>query len=880
MTSEPTDFARFELQSQFMKLMSLKSTALCCAIFSSLFITALPSDSSKAQPKRSPYRASVTRQNDLIHTRLDVKFDWFRSQMTGKATITGKPFNKPTSKLVLDARGLEIQSVEVYNASSGRAQPNMKPNPELPGGGKLNSSFKYENDSLKINLGKEFTAEEKYLVKINYTAKPEELKKGGSDAISDDKGLYFINPKGEKKDKMPQIWTQGETQASSAWFPTIDSPNEKMTTEIFMTVDGKYTTLSNGILTESKKNPDNTRTDHWKMELPHSPYLVMMAVGEFKKVTDLPWNGKEISYYVEKEYEPHAKAIFGNTREMIDFYSKILGTPYPWAKYSQIVVRDYVSGAMENTSATLHGDFMVYQTPREMIDGKKGEDVIAHELFHQWFGDLVTAESWSNLPLNESFATYGEYLWQEYKEGREAADAHSYQSRMGYFQAAREKQVPMIRFEYESKEDMFDAWSYNKGGQILHMLRKYTGDKVFFASLKLYLERNRFKNAEMHDLRLAFEEVSGEDLNWFFNEWFFTKGHPELLITKSYDPKSSILKLKVRQEQKLSETPLYTLPVDVDIYAGGKKERTRILIDQQEQEFSFSVSSHPDLVNFDAERQLLGLKTYTKSTEELIFQYKNAPLFLDRHEALSNLKTEQDKENVYKLFLTAAESDNWYELRMNAIQTLKKTASKKESELKPLLLKIAASDKNTNVRALAMSVLSENYKGEDLTDLYRKSANEQSYALLSSALKALATTDRGLALKKAKELEPEKNKRIFEAISVVYSKNDPDAHNYYFVNIKSSFSEYENLRFLYYYNSFLKECTRPETFVAASAIFADIIKTSNDYVKAETKKAYEEGILAFVKKKEEDLKKENTPSETIKEWENVRNKIEILYKTL
>ena len=173
---------------------------------------------------------------------------------------------------------------------------------------------------------------------------------------------------------------------------------------------------------------------------------------------------------------------------MIDFYSKQLGVDYHWPKYSQIVVRDYVSGAMENTSATLHGDFMVYQTTREMIDGKKGDDVIAHELYHQWFGDLVTAESWSNLPLNESFATYGEYLWNEYKNGRDAADENHAGSRYGYMAQSQQKEVDLIRFDYEHREDMFDGFSYNKGGQVLHMLRKAVGDEAFFASLKLYLE--------------------------------------------------------------------------------------------------------------------------------------------------------------------------------------------------------------------------------------------------------------------------------------------------------------------------------------------------------------------------------------------------------
>ena len=218
--------------------------------------------------------------------------------------------------------------------------------------------------------------------------------------LPDAKGLYFINPKGEEKDKPTQIWTQGETEANSVWMPTIDKPNQKTTQEIYMTVPAKYVTLSNGLLISQKKNADGTRTDYWKMDLPHAPYLFFMGVGDFAIVKD-SYKGKEVSYYVEKEYAPVARSIFGNTPEMMKFFSEKLGVEYPWQKYAQIVGRDYVSGAMENTTATLHQE-SAYQNARELVDGIRWEGTIAHELFHQWFGDLVTAESWSNLTVNES----------------------------------------------------------------------------------------------------------------------------------------------------------------------------------------------------------------------------------------------------------------------------------------------------------------------------------------------------------------------------------------------------------------------------------------------------------------------------------------------
>jgi aminopeptidase N len=344
------------------------------------------------------YRESHPRINDLVHTKLEVKFDYDKAYMYGKAWITLTPHFYSTDSLSLDAKGMEIKKLALVN---GNAMTPLK--------------YDYSGMMLNIKLNKNYTANEAYTIYIDYTAKPNEVKVKGSAAINDAKGLYFINPKGDKEGPT-QIWTQGETEANSVWFPTIDKPNQKTTQEIYMTVPAKYVTLSNGKLVSSKKNNDDTRTDYWKMDLPHAPYLFFMGVGDYSIIKD-SYKGKEVSYYVEKEYAPVARKIFGNTPEMIAFFSKITGIDYPWAKYSQIVGRDYVSGAMENTTATIHQE-SAQQDARELVDGNKWESTIAHELFHQWFGDLVTAESWSNLTLNESFANYSETLWNDISTAR------------------------------------------------------------------------------------------------------------------------------------------------------------------------------------------------------------------------------------------------------------------------------------------------------------------------------------------------------------------------------------------------------------------------------------------------------------------------------
>jgi len=383
------------------------------------------------QNTATEYRATSPRINDLVHTKLDVKFDYDKSYLYGKAWITLKPHFYATDSLTLDAKGMDIHKVALMK---GSALAPLK--------------YNYDGMQLRIMLDKSYQASDRYTVYIDYTSKPNDLKVKGSEAIKDAKGLYFINPKGEDKTKPTQIWTQGETESGSVWFPTIDKPNQRCTDEIYMTVPEKYVTLSNGLLISQKKNTDGTRTDYWKMDLPHAPYLFFMGVGDYAIIKD-SYKGKEVSYYVEKPYAAVARKIFGLTPEMIGFYSKITGVDFPWAKYSQITGRDYVSGAMENTTATLHTDAL-QQDARELVDGNKFEEYVAHELFHQWFGDLVTAESWSNLTVNESFANYSEILWYNYKYGKDAADEKNLEDMQGYLASGSEKK-DLVRFHYADR---------------------------------------------------------------------------------------------------------------------------------------------------------------------------------------------------------------------------------------------------------------------------------------------------------------------------------------------------------------------------------------------------------------------------------------------
>ena len=748
----------------------------------------------KKPVERPVYQASYTKKVDLIHTKLAVSFNWEKAELYGKADIILRPYFYATNNLELNARGMDIHQVAL-----------------VENGNKKPLDFTYDSLLITIALDKNYTRNDTLTIFIDYTAKPDDLKTGGSNAISSDKGLYFINPKGEEKNKMPQIWTQGETESNSVWFPTVDASNQKMTNEIAITVAEKYATLSNGILINSELNGNGTRTDFWEMDQPHAPYLVMMAIGEYKVVKD-KWRNIEVNYYVEEAFEPYAKDIFGLTPEMIEFYSNILGVDYPWQKYHQVVVRDYVSGAMENTSAVIFGDF-VYQTKREMIDGSSGEDVIAHELFHHWFGDLVTCESWSNLPLNESFATYSEFLWNEYKHGNDKAAHGLQQDLSGYLSQAKQTgPKDMIRFDYEDKEDMFDGHSYQKGGRILHMLRKYMGDEAFFASLKLYLDENKYTDVEMHQLRLACEKVTGEDLNWFFNQWFFAKGHPVLEINYEYNDSTKTQKVIVEQKQNFEEVPLYKLPFKIDIYANGKKETKEVVVDKVMNVFEFKASSKPDLVNVDADKMLLCEKTDNhKSTEEWAFLYQPTANYgalkmnyLDKYEAISKLQ--KSKEEIAITTLIKALNDEYEGIRNYALGSIKTVANAKPIETKEALLKLAKEDTNSKVRGNAIGALAKYFAGEDgVEDVFLNGINEQSYFVIGKSLAAISTTNGKLAMKYAKTFEEEDNATLVGAVSGIYVEHGTEKQLDYFMNKAEKIDGFGKYGFMMSFNSYLKK---------------------------------------------------------------------------
>lgn len=695
------------------------------------------------------YRAVPEKINDLVHTKLEARFDYEKAYLYGKVWITLEPHFYSTDSLVLDAKGMEIDAVAIAKRT---VTTPLK--------------YRYDGRQLHIRLDKVYKKGEQYKIYIQYISRPNELAKGGSEAIRDDKGLYFINPRGEDKNKPVQIWTQGETESTSVWCPTIDKPNQKCTQEFFLIVPSKYVTLSNGKLLQQQKNADGTRTDYWKMDLPHSPYLFFIGVGDYAIIKDV-YKGKEVSYYVEKEYAGVAKKIFGNTPEMMAFFEKITGVPYPWPKYSQITGRDYVSGAMENTTATMHQE-SAQQDSRQLLDGNSWESTIAHELFHHWFGDYVTAKSWSNLTVNESFANFSQVLWNEYKYGKDAGDAENYKDMQQYLSSPEDAGKILVRYHYKDKDDMFDLVSYQKGGRILNMLKNYLGEDAFYQGLHLYLTTYKFGNAEAHQLRLALEEVSGRDLNWFFNQWYFGSGHPKLNIHYAYNDSSKTVSVNVKQTQ--SEAA-FVLPVAIDIYHGKNNTRHNVWVNKKDQTFTFTVAAEPDLVNFDGDKILLCEKKETgKSLANYIHQYYTAGLYVDRREAISACALMQDSTAAVDLLKTALK-DRYRELRIFALHSADLKKENVKQTLESTIFSVAKGDQEPTVRAEALMALSL-YDKPIYRELIQKSVNDSSYSVAGAAILSLNQLDKAAAYAEAKRLSATKTKdKMAEAISNVFAEN-------------------------------------------------------------------------------------------------------------
>ena len=756
------------------------------------------------------YRASQPRAFDIIHTTLDLAFDYQNQTVIGKAELLIKPFKYPQKTLFLNAQDFEVDEI-IYTRGKEKKS--------------LDSS--YDGQELTINLPEELTEKDTFEIVLKYIAFPNRNPGTGSEAITDTKGLYFIDPLDTIPGKPTMIWTQGETMHNSKWFPTIDHPNERFTQKINLVVPDSLITISNGELVHQQKLGNGLRVDSWEMKLPHAPYLAAFAIGDFGKVKD-SWEGIDLGYFVEKGFEKGAEKVFENTPEMIGFFSDLTGVRFPWPKYDQVVVRDFVSGAMENTTASIFMEELRL-TEREAIDSE-WDYIIAHELFHQWFGDYVTAESWSNLTLNEAFANYSEFLWNEFKYGEDQAKLKLIAETENYFAEAELKKVDLIRFQYADDEDMFDSHSYSKGGFILHMLREFLGKEVFYEGLNIYLTTHAFQSVEVHDLRLAMEKVSGLDLNWFFNQWFLDKGHPELTVEVDYSEPKNIL-ISVSQTQDLERFPLFQLPIEISWYANENRFSKKFFLNKANQEFVLEVGESVDQVFFDEEKNLLAAVVIEKSAEEYRQQFQISKVGIARYEALDSLMAKEALEEL-GIIISQAISDDFWAIRESGLRILQGNTSwlDQNADLEDLIYSMAEKDPKNSVRAGAIDVLAE-YNPVKYQSLFKMLSNDSSYLVAGSALMGLMAEGIDLEEEFLERFASETNFRIVIPMADFYIINPVKGKGEWFQFQLSSLSGEGLYFFLGYYGEYFSRFPEEGKSEAIVKLFEIMERNSKSFIR-------------------------------------------------
>ena len=644
----------------------------------------------------------------IKHVILDLKVDLQHPKVTGSAELILYPYFFDQEILILDAKNLTIEKITIQNQDWGL--------------------YEYNSTQLIIELPRVFQKGEQLIVRIDYAI--DQFSVPAQAKALNEGGIFVID---YWEGTPSQLWTQGETQFSSKWYPTIDQPNQKYTQTTHLTVLDSLTTLSNGQLIAQQQMANGWRKDTWKLDLPHAPYLSMIAVGNFQKsrlsnVEGFVWSS-------DSNIDIVAKA-FNRTGQMIDFFENRLGVKYPWPVYNQIIAKDYISGAMENTGAVVFLEDILMDSQEQSI--RHFDDYISHELAHHWFGNLVTCESWANLALNESFATYAEQLWNEFYYGSDSAELIAFRELNMYLNESLQKKEDLIRYYYESADrDLFDSHSYAKGSRILHMLRLYVGDDAFFESVNYYLNKNQYQTVEIHDLRKAFEHVTGLDLNWFFQQWMLNPGHPELEI--QHFLRDDTLYVEVSQVQDLLEQPVYYLPLYADVYWNDETRTYPFTIENQRHVFRIPVSGRMfNAIVIDPNYQLVGTINHDKTKTELSNQAIMATDLMARYEAYLKLLNDSTASELPSSVVQAMLKESNEMLLVELLDRLIEFENFDGTEFATQIQKLTT-HQHPQVKASALLLQSEFYQ----VDWKSVFENEESTYIKGLALEQLiATADR------------------------------------------------------------------------------------------------------------------------------------------
>src|SRR5215470_10801745 len=546
---------------------------------------------------------------DIVHIALTLQLDITQQSLQGTCATTVRAVQDAIASVTLDAVDLQIARVRQAGGAT------------LP--------YDYDGQRLRVTFPEPLQRGASATVEVNYGVTKPRL------------GLYFITPDAAYPHKPVQVWSQCQDEDARYWFPCFDAPNEKATTEMTVTVPQPYFALSNGtLLSTTRDEAAGTITYHWLQDQPHSTYLMTLVVGEFSERTEMV-DGLPVQWYVTPGREDDGQRAFGDTPEMVRFFSQKLGVPYPWNKYAQIAVSDFVFGGMENTTATTQTDLTLHDARAHVDFSSNG--LVAHELAHQWFGNLLTCKHWSHAWLNEGFATYFDALFHEHHQGTDEFRYRMHQNARSYFREdGEEYRRPIITNVYKEPIDLFDHHLYEKGSLVLHMLRYMLGDAAFWDSLRQYVTANRYQVVETVDLERAIETTTGRNLQAFFQQWLYKGGHPEYQVEFSWDDTTRIATVTVRQQQQTRtehgvETPLFDMPVTLVFALPEGEQRFPLRVPEQLHTFHIALPAKPRWMSFDPGNWILKKLQLKVPKDMLIAQLQHDPDIMGRIYAAAGL---------------------------------------------------------------------------------------------------------------------------------------------------------------------------------------------------------------------------------------------------
>ncbi len=644
------------------------------------------------------------RPGQVEHIFLDLALDIPHQSLQGVCTITLNPIRNGIKQLTLDAVNLNIQSVQVDETAQ---------------------HFDYDSTQLHIYLQNDIQAGKPIKIAIAYSVeKPQ-------------RGIYFIAPNQHYPNKPTQVWTQGEDEDSRFWFPCFDYPGQLATSEIRVRVPKPFIAISNGELIGTE-DADEEKIYHWLQQQVHPSYLITLAVGDFAEIKD-EWKGKPVTYYVEKSREGDARRSMGKTPRMIEYFSQKFGYPYPFPKYAQVCVEDFIFGGMENTSTTLLTDRCLLDE-RASIDNRNTESLVAHELAHQWFGDLLVIKHWSHAWIKEGMASYSEVLWTENEYG--AADAAYYlllEARSYFAEDSSRYRRPIVTHVYREAIELYDRHIYEKGSCVYHMIRAELGEELFWKAIHTFVQDNAHKTVETVDLLRAIEKATGRNLLFLFDQYVYRGGHPDFKVAYVWDANSNLAKVTVTQTQAKAETngnrqDLFDLKIPISFgYAQQESQIFTVRVNEREQSFYFPLKQKPDFVSFDSGNCFLKTVTLEYPIPELKAQLQFDPNPISRIYAAEALAKKGGLEAV-KALSQALQQEPFWGVRLEVAQQL---ASIKLDQAFAGLF-VGLQDKDPLVRravVLALSKIKTPESYQALKSIVEK--GDASYYVETSAAKAL-----------------------------------------------------------------------------------------------------------------------------------------------